>query len=81
MYPAALEAACVSDDVGVANQWCHENGMLVNNEGKRHQGIVHGDADYGFPFPPEDTLEIFGMEIIFPNIYQMCEKRFINSLI
>ena len=55
--------------------------MLVNNEGKRHQGLVHGDADYGFPFPPEDTLEIFGMEIIFPNIYQMCEKRFINSLI
>ena len=68
MYPAALEAACVSDDVGVANQWCQENGMLVNNEGKRHQGLVRVYADYGFPFPPEGTLEIFGMEIIFLNI-------------
>ena len=27
--PAALEA-CATHDVGKANQWYHENGMLVN---------------------------------------------------
>lgn len=41
--PAALEA-CVSHDVGVANQWYRGNGM-------RHQGLVFGDANYGFCFP------------------------------
>ena len=57
---AALEA-CVSHDVGVANQWYHENGMLVNES--KHQGLVLGDAEYGFSFPVKDTLEIFGIEI------------------
>ena len=44
--PSALEP-CISDachDVGVANQWCRGNGM-------RHQGLVLGDANYGFSFP------------------------------
>ena len=48
--PAALDA-CASHDVGVANQWYHENGMLVN------------ESKHGFSFPVKDTLEIFGMEI------------------
>ena len=39
--PAALEAR-VSHNVGVANQWYHENGMLVN-ESKRH--LVLGDTE------------------------------------
>ena len=52
--PEALEA-CVSHDVGVANQWYHENGTLVNES--KHQGLVLGDAEYGFPFPVKDTLE------------------------
>ena len=59
--PAALEAY-VSHDVGVANQWYHENGMLVNES--KHQGLVLGDTEYGFSFSVKDTLEIFGMEII-----------------
>ena len=58
--PAALEA-CVSHDVGVANQWYHEKGVLVNES--KHQGLVLGDAEYGFSFPVIDMLEIFGMEI------------------
>ena len=44
--PSALET-CISDachDVGVANQWYRGNGM-------RHQGLVLGDANYGFCFP------------------------------
>ena len=45
-------------DVGVANQWYHENRMLVNES--KHQGLVLGDTDYGFSFPVKDT---FGMEI------------------
>jgi len=73
---AALEA-CVSHDFGVANQWYHKNGS-------RHQGLVVGDADYGFPFPLKDTLQIFGMEICnkrnFPTIYQMYEKRLVINL-
>ena len=32
--PAALEA-CVSHDVGMANQWYHENGMIVNESKQR----------------------------------------------
>ena len=40
--PAALEA-CVSHNVGVANQWYHENGMLVNES--KHQGLVLGDTE------------------------------------
>ena len=58
--PAALKA-CVSHDVGVANQWYHENGMLVNES--KHQGLVLGDTEYSFSFPVKDTLEIFGTEI------------------
>ena len=58
--PAALDA-CVSHDVGVANQWYHENGMLVNES--KHQCLILGDTEYGFSFPVKDTLEIFGMEI------------------
>ena len=58
--PAALEA-CVSHDVGVANQWYHENGMIVNES--KHQCLILGDTEYGFSFPVKDTLEIFGMEI------------------
>ena len=58
--PAALEAY-VSHDVGVANQWYHENGMLVNES--KHQGLVFDDTEYGFSFSVKDTLEIFGMEI------------------
>ena len=60
VYPAALDA-CVSHDVGVANQWYHENGMLVNES--KHQCLILGDTEYGFSFPVKDTLEIFGMEI------------------
>lgn len=44
--PSALET-CISDachDVGVVNQWYRGNGM-------RHQGLVLGDANYGFFFP------------------------------
>lgn len=44
--PPALET-CISDachDVGVTNQWYRGNGM-------RHQGLVLGDANYGFCFP------------------------------
>ena len=37
-------------DVGVANQWYHENRMLVNE--RKHQGLVLGDKDYGFPSQP-----------------------------
>ena len=37
--PAALEA-CVSHNVGVANQWYHENRMLVNES--KHQGLGLG---------------------------------------
>ena len=48
-------------DVGVANQWYHENRILVNES--KPQGLVLGDTDYGFSFPVKDTLEIFGMEI------------------
>ena len=52
--PAALEA-CVSHDVGVANQWYHElNGMQQVN--LKIQIMF-------FFFPVKDTLEIFGMEI------------------
>ena len=40
--PAALEAF-VSHNVGVANQWIHENGMLVNES--KHQGLVLGDTE------------------------------------
>ena len=40
--PAALEA-CVSHDVGGANQRYHENGMLVNES--KHQGLVLGDTE------------------------------------
>ena len=58
--PAALEAY-VSHDVGVANQWYHENGMLVNES--KHQCLILGDTEYGFSFSVKDTLEIFGMEI------------------
>ena len=39
--PEALEA-CVSHDVGVANQWYHELGMLVNES--KHQGLVLGET-------------------------------------
>ena len=53
--------ACVSHDVGVASQWYHENGMLVNES--KHQCLILGDTEYGFSFPVKDTLEIFGMEI------------------
>ena len=58
--PAALDA-CVSHDVRLANQWYHENGMLVNES--KHHGLVLGDTDYSFSFPVKDTLEILGMEI------------------
>ena len=58
--PTALEA-CVSHDVGVANQWYHENGMIVNE--RKRQCLILGDTEYGFSFPVKDTLEIFGMEI------------------
>ena len=51
----------VSQDVRVANQRYHENGMLVNDS--KHQGLVLGDTDYSFSFPVKDMLEIFGMEI------------------
>ena len=40
--PAALDA-CVSHDVGVANQWYHENGMLVNES--KHQCLILGDTE------------------------------------
>ena len=53
--PAALDA-CVSHDVGVADQWYHENGMLVNES--KHQCLILGDTEYGFSFPVKDTLEI-----------------------
>ena len=53
--PAALEA-CVSHDVGVAKQWYHENGMLVNES--KHQGLVLGNTKYGFSSPVKDRLEI-----------------------
>ena len=53
--PTALEA-CVSYDVGVAKQWYHENGMLVNEN--KHQGQVVGNTKYGFSSPVKDTLEI-----------------------
>ena len=80
--PAALEA-CVSHDVGVANQWYHENGMIVNES--KHQCLILGDTEYGFSFPVKDTLEIFGMEIdnklnFFLNIYQMYAKRLLINL-
>ena len=79
--PAALEA-CVSHDVGVANQWYHENGMIVNES--KHQCLILGDTEYCFSFPVKDTLVIFGMEIdnklIFLNIYQMYAKRLIINL-
>ena len=47
-------------DVGVANQWYHENGMIVNES--KHQCLILGDTEYGISFPVKDTLEIFGME-------------------
>ena len=80
--PAALEA-CVSDDVGVASKWYHENGMIVNES--KHQCLILGDTEYGFSFPVKDTLEIFGMEIdnklnFFLNIYQMYAKRLLINL-
>ena len=43
--PAAI-GECVSHDVGVANQWYHENGKLVNES--KHQGLILDDAEYGF---------------------------------
>ena len=52
--PAALDA-CVSHDVGVANQWYHENGMLVNES--KHQCLILGDTEYGFSLPVEEILE------------------------
>ena len=58
--PAALDE-CVSLDVDVANQWYHENGMLVNES--KYQCLIRGNTEYGFSFPVKDTLEIFGMEI------------------
>ena len=58
--PAAPDA-CVSHDVRAANQWYHENGMLVNES--KHQGVVLGDTDYSFSFPVKNMLKIFGMEI------------------
>ena len=57
---AVLEE-CVSQDVRVANQWYQENGMLVNES--KHQGLVLGETDFGFSFPVQETLQIFGMEI------------------
>ena len=59
--PAALEA-CVSHDVGGANQRYHENGMLVNES--KHQGLVLGDTETVWIFlSSKGHLEIFGMEI------------------
>ena len=54
--PAALEA-CVSQDVGVANQWYHENGILVNES--KHLALVLGDTDYGFSFPVKGHVRGF----------------------
>ena len=47
--PPALEA-CVSHNVGVANQWYHENGMLVNKS--KHRGLVLGDTEKAWIFLP-----------------------------
>ena len=55
----------------MANQWYHENGMLVNES--KHQCLILSDTEYGFSFP---VKEIFGMEII----YQMYAKRLIINL-
>ena len=44
---ASLEA-CVSHNMGVANQWSHENGMLVNE--RKHQGLVLGDTETAWIF-------------------------------
>ena len=41
--PAVLEAWVSWSDVGVANQWYHENGMLVKES--KHQDLVLGDTD------------------------------------
>ena len=56
--PAALEA-CASHDVGVANQWYHENGKL------REQAPESSPRWSGLWFflPVKDTLKTFGMEI------------------
>ena len=55
--PAALEA-CVSHDVGGANQRYHENGMLVNES--KHQGLVLGDTETVWIFlSSKGHLEIF----------------------
>ena len=35
--------------------------MLVNES--KHQGLVLGETDFGFSFPVQETLQIFGMEI------------------
>ena len=59
--PAALEAY-VSQDVGVARQWHHENGMLVNES--KHQGLVLGDPETVRIFlPSKGHLRYFGMQI------------------
>ena len=59
---AALEA-CVSHNVGVANQWSHENGMLVNE--RKHQGLVLGDTETAWIFlPSKGHFRDFGMEIV-----------------
>ena len=60
--PAALEA-CVSHNVGMANQWYHENGMLVNES--KHQGLVLGDTETAWIFlPSKGHFRDFGMEIV-----------------
>ena len=61
MVTGVILEACVSHDIRVANQWYHENGILVNVS--KHQGLVLGDTDYSFSFPVKGTLEIFRMEI------------------
>ena len=60
--PAALEA-CVSHNMGEANQWYHENGMLVNES--KHEGLVLGDTETAWIFlPSKGHFRDFGMDIV-----------------
>ena len=77
--PAALDRR-IMYNVGIANEWYRNNGMLVNPS--KHQAMIMGKTDYVFSFPVKNSIDLFGMtvdnELCFDeHISNVCKK--INS--
>ena len=64
-------------NVGIANEWYRNNGMLVNPS--KHQAMIMGKTDYVFSFPVKNSIDLFGMtvdnELCFDeHISNVCKK-------